>query len=725
MQNRTSRSSTAVREPDNEYDINELVATYRTRRNVEIGGDGIGRFASEISGVGNAGRETSFSRSSYEQDRRRDDRSGERCERRDTRSSHSQSRERDRYYSAGSRDAQRSRPSSDRSSSNRQTSYSSKSRPSGRPVSSRQPVRDDRAGRDDYYRPHRSTESGSSQRSGGVSVERRGTTRNRATAAAAERQRTAPMRRPAARNTFTRTAPRRSVSRSAAQVFDSPKKRLALLIAAGLLVFSLLFIVVFYTIGSKALANRGVFDDICRCYDVVSSYSPDAGKVGSLGSTVHAAEVEELSSADSPTDAVPVFVTEEEILPRGFATISGGKRFSLSLKAGFNQIYASNNDVELIHRCEAGHCTVSASDFAADGNELTFTVPPTKKQLETPGCYILQVSDGKKLSNVILVVQDTTPPDISLSDLNVWLGDEVTEQDFVSAYDDASPMIITFDSLLPDTSVTGDQKLSMRMTDIYGNDAGIQTVKLSVTKDIEPPVIEGVKNRSVILGEAIAYKQGVTLSDNRDTPDDITLAVDSSAVDTKKAGKYTVTYTATDREGNASSASMTLTILTESEQKKEAELAKYVNKVAKSIFKSGMTDTQKLRAIYNWTHAHLRYTGTSIKDNWRDGALRGFKTHAGDCFTYFSCAKALMEYCGFDNIDVVKNRLPGQSRHYWSMVNLGTGWYHFDPCIRHNTFNGFMRTDAQLEAYSKKNDGSHRIDKTKYPATPKEKFNLK
>ena len=56
------------------------------------------------------------------------------------------------------------------------------------------------------------------------------------------------------------------------------------------------------------------------------------------------------------------------------------------------------------------------------------------------------------------------------------------------------------------------------------------------------------------------------------------------------------------------------------------------------------------------------------------------------------------------------------SRHYWSLINLGDGWYHVDCTPRKgNDDKFFMVTDEELEAYSKKHSNSHIFDKTKYP----------
>ena len=76
--------------------------------------------------------------------------------------------------------------------------------------------------------------------------------------------------------------------------------------------------------------------------------------------------------------------------------------------------------------------------------------------------------------------------------------------------------------------------------------------------DFEAPVLYGVVKRQFYVGEAISYLSGVFATDNIDT--DVEITVDRSAVDTKKAGTYDITYTAKDDAGNTTSQSTTITL---------------------------------------------------------------------------------------------------------------------------------------------------------------------
>ena len=84
-----------------------------------------------------------------------------------------------------------------------------------------------------------------------------------------------------------------------------------------------------------------------------------------------------------------------------------------------------------------------------------------------------------------------------------------------------------------------------------------------------------------------------------------------------------------------------------------------------------------------------------------------------------------MEKIGVSTIDV--ERAPGarNDHHYWLLVDLGTGYYHFDATRRAYYFNGFMATDAQIAEYSTNVVyGFYNIDSSLYPATPTEPFSF-
>ena len=85
----------------------------------------------------------------------------------------------------------------------------------------------------------------------------------------------------------------------------------------------------------------------------------------------------------------------------------------------------------------------------------------------------------------------------------------------------------------------------------------------------------------------------------------------------------------------------------------------------------------------------------------------------GDCFVFAATAKELLTLAGIPNIDVV--RLTTNPSHYWNLVYIDEGWYHFDCTPRKDKSEFLLLTDAELETYSTANENTHAYDKTLYP----------
>lgn len=238
--------------------------------------------------------------------------------------------------------------------------------------------------------------------------------------------------------------------------------------------------------------------------------------------------------------------------------------------------------------------------------------------------------------------------------------------------------------------------------------------------DVTPPVVTG-QDFTITEGDSVSFKSKITVSDDYD--EEPTIDIDRSAVDLDTPGTYTVVYTVTDDAGN--STVFTLRMIVKKKVVDVSDNEEYVlsqaQTVLESITDSSMSKLEIAFAIYNWTGKNVRYIGTSDKSNWINGAYEGFKKRQGDCYTYFATAKALLTVAGIDHIDIY--RPPNQqrsTRHYWLLVNVGDGWYHFD--CNNSTFfaernaNFFMVTDEEIWAWDAKYyRGEHAYDSTGLP----------
>lgn len=253
-----------------------------------------------------------------------------------------------------------------------------------------------------------------------------------------------------------------------------------------------------------------------------------------------------------------------------------------------------------------------------------------------------------------------------------------------------------------------------------------QALRLTLIEDDQAPTITGVKDLSVVIGEGISYRNGVTVTDNCDTP--VTLTVDSSAVRMDEEGSYPVTYTATDGAGNTAEAVVTVYVYREAVTV-DMLWAEIDRIIATRIPTSGTRELQA-RAVYEYVYYNIAYSDSSDKNDWMRAAYEGLRTGQGDCFTYFALSKAFFERLGIGNMDIQRTEGIVSERHYWNLVNIGSDeaprWYHFDACrIRGELPSlGCLLTDRQLENFNAyKTDASgvsnyfYAFDHNAYPAT--------
>ena len=382
---------------------------------------------------------------------------------------------------------------------------------------------------------------------------------------------------------------------------------------------------------------------------------------------------------------------------------------------GVRMLFA--RDVKSNVQWEAGNGIPAAAVFL-EKQKVKATILTNLKSLDLsiPGSYPVEIQIGTKTYESTLQVVDTVPPKGTPVNQQGGVNGRLEAEAFVTDIEDKTPVTVSYASE-PDFSRGGTQTVTIVLTDAGGNETKL-TAELTLVEDFEPPVINGVEDQTVTVGGTIAYKKGITVTDNIDT--EVTLEVDSSQVNLQEPGVYTVTYTATDSAGNTATATAQITV----EEKKaaltgqEAELAELAAQVLDSITNSSMTKKEIALAIYEWCNTRITYTNSSDKSDWVAEAVNGLRIRAGDCFTYFSVAKALLTQTDIPNIDVLKSDT-SHSSHFWSLVDVGEGWYHFDTTPRKGEGDYFfLVTDEQLETYSRSHSNSHIFDHSLYPATP-------
>jgi hypothetical protein len=348
---------------------------------------------------------------------------------------------------------------------------------------------------------------------------------------------------------------------------------------------------------------------------------------------------------------------------------------------------------------EAGTTLPAATRFVSNTRFLAqYASDVSAINTSRPGQYDLTIQVDEREYAVTLDVADTTPPTGDPVAVLTWKGEPLAPDAFVADLADMTAVTVTFKTP-PDFDKGGSQRVTLLLTDTSGNQSVVKA-DLTVLLDTEKPVISGVVDLKVFVGDTIAYRTGVTVADNHDT--DVPLEIDNANVDLTTPGTYTVVYSATDRAGNRAEAPATVTVSLKPEgYVSEAELNAKIDEIFAQILKPGMTDLQKMSEIFYYIADHITYTGTSDKTDWVKAAYIGITRGSGDCYNYFALAKAMLDHAGYETLKV--ERIPGtKTHHYWNLVKYQGQWYHFDalPNLKYYHYVCLLRTDAEVKWYS-------------------------
>lgn len=341
-----------------------------------------------------------------------------------------------------------------------------------------------------------------------------------------------------------------------------------------------------------------------------------------------------------------------------------------------------------------------------------------------PGTYTIPMTDaeGRKY-NLKLTVRDRKAPVVTTKHVYYAKGVSTPDAlDFIGSIVEADEYTAYFECDLPDMNQIGDYDIVFRVEDASGNKTKELHSILTVIEDTTPPVFKTVPELSAYVGEAIAYRKGLVVTDNCGGTVDI--QVDASAVDPNIPGDYTVSFTATDESGNVSWASTVIHIY--ENQITEEELNAKIDGVIAQIITPDMNKEAQLRAVYRYVYDHIAYTSDSDKSDWIRAAHDAlFMTGSGDCFNYFAAAIAFCRRLGIDYREIERTPGAAEGTHFWIMVNIGTTeeprWYHFDCTHLRASYShsGCLLTDQQIKAFNRFRAGFYAYDQSKYPATDK------
>lgn len=449
--------------------------------------------------------------------------------------------------------------------------------------------------------------------------------------------------------------------------------------------------------------------------EVVDNIPPEAETVDVLA--LKGEQVKASAFITNVTDATPVTATfatppntedagDQEVI----ILIEDTSLNKTSLKARLTVL-----DVKSSVQIEAGSVmNISPKDYMEDsGHEVSFITEVRNLDISRPVVHEILIDvDGKTLTSYIDVI-DTTPPKARALDQVSWLEEELEAMAFVRDIEDVSEVSVSYKKA-PDFARQGVQKVEILLVDFYGNQSFLNAI-ITIKKDTIPPSLLGIRDKTIYIGETISYKKGISVMDNKDL--EVHYQVDSSQVNLNEPGIYPVYYTAEDLAGNKVEEVSNITV--KALEVADEELNELTDRILEDIINASMTFEEKAYEIYLYVKGHVAYVGDSDKSDVNAEAFRGIRNGKGDCFTFYAVAEALLNRAGIDNMGVIREG--GRTRHYWSLVNCGDGWYHFDTCPNKDKQESFMLTDNEVEEYTRQRGNNYyTFDKSLYPATPLE-----
>lgn len=394
-----------------------------------------------------------------------------------------------------------------------------------------------------------------------------------------------------------------------------------------------------------------------------------------------------IDSAEDATDLKFEYETELDVNKTGVypvtVTVSDLGKNSVSIEG---EIVVAHG-LEIEARTEPLTAEELAPILAVSPEEISFceSLVPNK-----PGSNLFNVKlNGEEVTFAVLV-SDTVAPTAVVKPIESFACYPLEAEDFVSEIVDATKVEVSFVNE-PDFKLQGTQDVEILLRDLGGNETRLSTT-LTLHPDTEAPVIYNVKDRFAYVGGNVFYLEDIWVEDNADS--DVQIEVKKPSVNPYKEGQYAVTYIARDKAGNESTKSCNFIFIPQKVSDEKLEALR--DEVYDKIFKEGMSIAQKARAIFDYVFNNLAYVNSSDKSDWKSEAYRGLTQGRGDCFTFYSTSYFLLS--GIDCELMSVSRLGGATEHYWCYVNLGNGWYHFDPCNVGTGAGGygFMRTSQEI-----------------------------
>ncbi len=173
-------------------------------------------------------------------------------------------------------------------------------------------------------------------------------------------------------------------------------------------------------------------------------------------------------------------------------------------------------------------------------------VDTSKIDFSQPGTYPLTYRYNNIETTITIKLQDTLDIDLEVQELTIDLNMAIDASDLIKNYYNKQRTKVRFKEDYQFDQV-GDYPVELEICR-ENKCTTKQSVVHVLPEDNEAPIINGIRNLSVLKDSDIDLLSSVSVSDNQD--DNPVLTIDSSNLDVSKIGDYQVTYYAKDRSNN-------------------------------------------------------------------------------------------------------------------------------------------------------------------------------
>lgn len=254
------------------------------------------------------------------------------------------------------------------------------------------------------------------------------------------------------------------------------------------------------------------------------------------------------------------------------------KNAKIYIKNNGNKIISGDSNVGTITE-EDGYSVIDLSSIYAakvikPGETYTMTLNTEKAPADTSGLESISISQrmsakGAEMGRQVVFGKETSPNEntapsiLGATDITIEEGTSFDPLKGVTSIDkedgDLTKTITVTGSI--DTSKAGEYTLVYKVKDSKGLETTV-TRKVTVAKkssENSAPVISGVKDSTIYVGDSFDALKGITASDKEDG--DLTNKITvKGSVNTNLSGSYPLVYSVSDSKGLVTTASCTVTV---------------------------------------------------------------------------------------------------------------------------------------------------------------------